>query len=101
MAPPLRGWVRLEPAGNGVEDFMYGVSLTVINSTRAVHFGGFQSGGYSDVLNDLTILTSIASTSSLPCQWERMQACNPHLAAPHAYHSAMLMGVRYLVVIGV
>ncbi|KAL3769119.1 hypothetical protein ACHAW5_008938 [Stephanodiscus triporus] len=101
-APPLRGWVRLEPTGDGVEDFVYGASLTAIDSTRAVRFGGFRSGGYSDECNDLTILTLVQSSSSQSssCRWERVRARNPHLAAPRAYHSATLLGGRYLVVIG-
>ena len=104
--PPSRGgalggrWMRLHPSGP--RDFVYGASLTVLNSTRAVRFGGFRSGGYSDECNDLMLLTVEEDYEfRCPvCRWESVVATNSHLATPRAYHTATLIDGRYLVVLG-
>jgi hypothetical protein len=92
-------WTRLQPPGP--RDFVYGASLTVLDSTRAGRFGGFRSGGYSDECNDLMLLTlEEGDLGNLACRWERVGARNSHLAAPRAYHTATLINGRYLVVLG-
>lgn len=104
--PPSRGgalggrWMRLHPSGP--RDFVYGASLTVLNSTRAVRFGGFRSGGYSDECNDLMLLTVEEDDEfRCPvCRWESVVGTNSHLATPRAYHTATLIDGRYLVVLG-
>ena len=100
---PSRGasgrWTRLHP--RGPLDFVYGASLTVLDSTRAIRFGGFRSGGYSDECNVLMLLTvEEGDSGNLACQWERIVATNSHLATPRAYHTATLINGRYLVVLG-
>lgn len=94
-------WTRLSPS-SGHRDFVYGASLTVLDSTRAIRFGGFRSGGYSDECNDLRLLTLETSDSGrLTCKWEDIQAQNPNdLPTSRAYHTATLISGRYLVVIG-
>ena len=95
-------WTRIPPSGP--RDFVYGASLTVLDSTRAIRFGGFRSGGYSDECNDLWLLTLNTNDSGrLTCQWEIIQAQNPNnnnLPTSRAYHTATLISDRYLVVIG-
>lgn len=91
-------WIRIPPIGP--RDFVYGASLTVLDSTRAIRFGGFRSGGYSDECNDLWLLTLKTNDSGgLTCLWEVIQAHN-NLPTSRAYHTAMLVSGRYLVVIG-
>lgn len=95
----LGQWTRLLPRGH--RDFIYGATLTVLDSTRAIRFGGFQSGGYSDECNILMLLTlEERDSGSLTCRWEIIQDQNSHLAAPRAYHTATLLAGRYLLVIG-
>jgi len=91
-------WSRITPSGP--RDFVYGASLTVLDSTRAIRFGGFRSGGYSDECSDLRLLTLNEKYPGgrLTCQWEDIQAQN--LTPSRAYHTATLISGRYLVVIG-
>eukprot|EP00980_Cylindrotheca_fusiformis_P028125 scaffold22582_cov194-Cylindrotheca_fusiformis.AAC.3 len=108
-------WSRYRPKpGNGT-DFVYGASLTPLGSsiengchvTRAVRFGGFQSGGYSRETNQVWLLsikdeppTTTGGSSNLTVAWEMVPTTNSHLATPRAYHTATLIGGRYLVIIG-
>lgn len=108
-------WSRLRPLADNGTNFVYGASLTPLGSTiengchvaRAVRFGGFQSGGYSNETNQVWLLTikDIPPTieggsSQTTASWEMVPTANPHLGAPRAYHTATLVASRYLVVIG-
>jgi len=109
------GWSRLMPERGCGTSFVYGASLTAlppINNTannpnvhiaKAVRFGGFAGGGYSQETNEVWVLTirdeehsdgMLSQTAS----WERITTKG--MARPRAYHTATLLHDRYLVVIG-
>jgi hypothetical protein len=125
-------WTRLRPVGQR-PTFVYGATWTAIPnpgrddddddddsgllSSRAVRFGGFSSGGYSNESNEVCVMTlnqqkenpnpnhdhdngPLAPSLSLSAHWERVSCQNSHRAAPRAYHSTTLLQNRYLVVLG-
>ena len=86
--------------------FVYGASLTTLDSNRAVRFGGFRSGGYSAETSQVVLLTLNGAAAS----WQVI-ACklrlggNPMnsdwlLRLSRAYHSATLLFDRYLLILG-
>ena len=98
-------WLNLTPSGP--RDFVYGASLTSLDSTRAVRFGGFQAGGYSSECNTVMLLTveknindRNPTVGGLRSGWRLIQAQNPQFARPRAYHSATLLNGRYLLIVG-
>lgn len=99
-------WLHLAP--EGPTDFVYGASLTPIDSTRAIRFGGFQSGGYSSECNIVKLLTLAklkdegnGGIETFKCQWQSINARNSSsFAQPRAYHTATLLNKRYLLVLG-
>jgi len=100
-------WLNLTPTGSP-HDFVYGASLTTLDSTRAIRFGGFRAGGYSSECNTIKLLTVEPSAAEdnnplvggLRCHWQVIEAQNPQFARPRAYHSATLLNQRYLLVLG-
>lgn len=105
----------LHPAHNA--SYVYGASLTPLvpssaggpnsdgKTARAVRFGGFRSGGYSDETMQVSILTlqderTESGDLRLTADWQIVEPQNAHLGTPRAYHSATLVGGRYLVLIG-
>jgi hypothetical protein len=104
-SPQGSRWLNLIPSGP--RDFVYGASLTSLDGTRAVRFGGFQAGGYSSECNTVMLLTVEKNTNDhspsvggLKGGWRLIQAQNPQFARPRAYHSATLLNGRYLLVVG-
>ena len=107
-------WQRLPPTLSGNVDqfvsFVYGSSLTAINSSTAVRFGGFRSGGYSDETDQIVVLTVVEGeregSQFTPgrceaAEWQVVTTTNPQFGAPsRAYHTATLVAGRYLVIIG-
>jgi hypothetical protein len=93
-------WSQIVPAGP--RTFLYGATLTPLDEHRAIRFGGFQSGGYSNETNQLSILTMKEGEDGKPpsAEWQVKLSQTPQLVAARAYHSATLVGGRYLVVIG-
>ena len=107
------GWTRLQPQHRTT--FAYGATLTAlppvdsgrnenVTIAKAVRFGGFESGGYSDETNDVWMLTirdeeyedgSLSQTAN----WEKVETTGV-APRPRAYHSATLIHERYLVIIG-
>jgi len=99
--------------------FAYGCSLTPINSTQMIRFGGFQAGGYSQACNEVLLLTvedafpgrpdlikmtRIHATmkldfKSVKSKWTKIitQGNQPTC---RAYHTATLLCNRYLVIVG-
>lgn len=129
--PPTRaherawGWDMLTPIDGAT--FVYGASLTAlppspaayapalsesgsgpsavkVHECRAVRFGGFRSGGYSNETNEVWVLT-IRDVEyddgglSTDATWRRIETTGDKVA-PRAYHSATLVHDRYLVIIG-
>jgi Galactose oxidase, central domain len=92
-------WIRLIPSGP--TDFVYGASLTALDDTRAIRFGGFRAAGYSSECNIVQLLTvEKCKNDLLRSRWQLIQAQNPQFAMPRAYHSATLINSRYLLVLG-
>jgi hypothetical protein len=93
-------WSRIVPTGPAT--FVYGATLTPLDEHRAIRFGGFQSGGYSGETNHVSILTMKEGQDGKPpsAEWQVQPTMNPQLVAARAYHSATLLGGRYLVVVG-
>ena len=105
-------WVGVTPTGP--RTFVYGSSLTPLDSHRAIRVGGFQSGGYSAETNQVTVLTitelpSTSETSAgsgaglrrrFSAHWQTIAAQNPHFCVARAYHTATLLQGRYLVIVG-
>lgn len=102
-------WVRVHPVGPTT--FTYGASLTRIGASKAVRFGGFQSGGYSGETSEVAVLElSFEPTTGLKAHWRVMQ-CIPQSGesdeenihrrmAARAYHTATLLQDRYLLIMG-
>lgn len=74
----------------------YGASLTALDDHRAIRFGGFLGGGYTNECHQLALLT--LSPDGESASWQVIQPLGQ--AAPRAYHTATLLRNRYLVVIG-
>lgn len=112
-------WERLQPVHRA--SYVYGASLTAleplssadgsnnndgISVSRAVRFGGFRSGGYSNETNEVSILVlkeeerTEGGVQRLTADWHVIQPQNSTVATPRAYHSATLVAGRYLVLIG-
>jgi len=75
-----------------------------VHIAKAVRFGGFAGGGYSQETNEVWVLTirdeehsdgMLSQTAS----WERIRTSGA-VVRPRAYHTATLLHDRYLVVIG-
>ncbi|CAJ1907152.1 unnamed protein product [Cylindrotheca closterium] len=112
-------WESLMP-GNSRPSFTYGASLNALDATtmkdgchvaRAIRFGGFQAGGYSNEVNQVWLMTARSekvddknSPNPLPrstsVSWDLIQTTNPQCGAPRAYHTATLIAGRYLVILG-
>lgn len=130
---PTWTWNSLTP--KGPTTLLYGSSLSALDETRAVRFGGFRSGGYTGETNQVSLLTvrtkngrhndGHTGTSTFPSRsnntdtmevddeeesdkpddvleatWETITTHNPQFGVARAYHSATLVGNRYLVVLG-
>ena len=109
------GWSRLMPERGCGTSFVYGASLTAlppidntanpnVHIAKAVRFGGFAGGGYSQETNEVWVLTirdeehsdgMLSQTAS----WERIRTSGDPVSG-RAYHTATLINDRYLVVIG-
>ena len=109
-------WNTVTPAGECRCSFVYGATLTPLpssssleNVARAIRFGGFKGGGYSDETNEVWVLTIRTEEHhdnddndgriSQSANWEKIET-NGTLPRPRAYHTATLIHDRYLVVIG-
>eukprot|EP00545_Synedropsis_sp_CCMP1620_P000556 CAMPEP_0119006280 /NCGR_PEP_ID=MMETSP1176-20130426/2208_1 /TAXON_ID=265551 /ORGANISM="Synedropsis recta cf, Strain CCMP1620" /LENGTH=525 /DNA_ID=CAMNT_0006958179 /DNA_START=157 /DNA_END=1734 /DNA_ORIENTATION=+ len=90
-------WHAFSPRGQRPQ-FVYGATLTALDDTRAVQFGGFRAGGYSAECVDVCLLT-IDTGDNNSCRWERVSTQGPP-PRPRAYTSATLIHNRYLVLIG-
>jgi hypothetical protein len=97
-------WKTVSPAGH--LSFVYGASLTSIDDHRAIRFGGFQAGGYSQETNQVALLTlkdqeKEDGTKELAAEWKVIPTQNPQFgASSRAYHTATLVGGRYVVIVG-
>jgi hypothetical protein len=113
-------WEWLRPVRRAT--YVYGASLTPLEPSsstdvsnnsdrasvsRAVRFGGFRSGGYSNETNEVSILTLTeeegrtgGGVQRLTADWQVIQPQNSTHVTPRAYHSATLVAHRYLVLIG-
>lgn len=112
--PPVDG-----NAGTAIVEpqWAYGATLTALDKTRAVRFGGFQAGGYSSETCQVAVLHLVDTSDTMgdaaltahweivPCQlpdggviadtnvaWSRMAA--------RAYHAATLLFDRYILMLG-
>jgi len=110
-------WQRVRPDEDGpMPVWAYGASLTAIDDSRAVRFGGFQAGGYSAETCQVAVLHLVeeatGGNSVLRARWEIVnckhpngnviQASDRHWSrlASRAYHAAVLLQNRYLFVVG-
>ena len=110
------GWSRLMPERGCGTSFVYGASLTAlppidntannpnVHIAKAVRFGGFAGGGYSQETNEVWVLTirdeeHSDGMLSQTVSWERITTKGDPVSA-RAYHTATLINDRYLVVIG-
>jgi hypothetical protein len=93
-------WYRIRPSGTQLR-MTYGASLTRLDETTAIQFGGFQAGGYSGETHQVALLTVNLSTRA--AYWAP-QETNLGSVVParlaRAYHTATLMQGRYLLVMG-
>jgi hypothetical protein len=99
--------------------FAYGASLTRLNATTAVRFGGFTSGGYAHETSLVAVLTIDANTNRgmgprFQATWrfvpQKFATTNEQelkelnrvgsLILGRAYHTATLLENRYLYVVG-
>jgi hypothetical protein len=96
--------------------WVYGATLTTLNDTQAILYGGFQAGGYSSETSQVALLHLEESSGRIDepkVWWEVVQLCR--LAdgssctdsnaswlniAGRAYHSATLLFSRYLFIVG-
>lgn len=94
-------WSRLHPSGP--RTFVYGSTLTTLDETRAIRFGGFLSGGYSAETNDVALLTveeQAGQPNRFSAQWRVIPTQNPQFGVGRAYHTATLLAGRYLLILG-
>ncbi|GKZ00578.1 hypothetical protein MPSEU_001010000 [Mayamaea pseudoterrestris] len=80
---------------------VYGATLTTLDATRALRFGGFLSGGYANETHHVAILTVDYDNGS--AQWTPQETSHYNVlpaSLARAYHSATLLLGRYLIVIG-
>lgn len=115
-------WMRLMPVHQ--PSFCYGASLTALDGYpkilqdengiairvwKAVRFGGFRAGGYSHETNQVTVLTITErvtvnddddAAEPWTVDWQIIPTKNSEVAAGRAYHTATLIGGRYLFVAG-
>jgi hypothetical protein len=98
--------------------WVYGATLTSLDRTRAIMFGGFQSGGYSNETAQVAILHLVESSDDdvAPKVWWDVMDCrlsdettkskcddtNQSFVsiAGRAYHTATLLFNRYLFIVG-
>lgn len=115
-APTTWSKSRIMPCTNSQTSFVYGASLTALEDdimeedgshvARAIRFGGFQAGGYSNEVNQVWLLTVRSILDELDnrwnttASWELVPTTNPQCGAPRAYHTATLVAGRYLVILG-
>lgn len=109
-------WSRLRPEGQETA-FVYGASLTPLDDPcdslkaskchvrRAVRFGGFQAGGYSQETNQVAVLSlkdelTEHGNTRLSASWEVVLTQRPQFARPRAYHTATLVAGRFLLILG-
>jgi hypothetical protein len=89
-----RQWEAL-PCRN-TPSFVYGATLTALNETTALRFGGFRSGGYVDECKEVWLMELIDGFVS----WKKVNPRGSDSIYARAYHSATLMHNRYLVILG-
>lgn len=104
----IDGWTSIKPKIQGNSPpCVYGATLTAISDSCAVRFGGFRGGGFTQECSSLYLLKHTRCSSSKKngieeqCEWidinDMVQGPIPE---PRAYHTATLVGHRYLVIIG-
>eukprot|EP00592_Proboscia_alata_P023771 CAMPEP_0194403434 /NCGR_PEP_ID=MMETSP0176-20130528/2035_1 /TAXON_ID=216777 /ORGANISM="Proboscia alata, Strain PI-D3" /LENGTH=483 /DNA_ID=CAMNT_0039201231 /DNA_START=42 /DNA_END=1490 /DNA_ORIENTATION=- len=98
------GWKAVKPLQNDCSpSYVYGATLTNINDNCAVRFGGFQAGGCTLECSSLYLLMHSKNEKNKIDQFQwidlNKRVCGPK-PEPRAYHSATLVGNRYLVIIG-
>ena len=95
-------------SSSSIDNNADGTTNNNVHIARALRFGGFKSGGYSDETNEVWVLTIRTEEQhdddddgriSQTANWERIET-NGTLPRPRAYHTATLIHDRYLVVIG-
>lgn len=65
-------WTQLSPQGQR-PSFVYGATLTALDDRRAVRFGGFQGGGYTNESNKVALLTlDTMEDGALAASWGRI-----------------------------
>jgi hypothetical protein len=99
-------WERVVPQVTSqlaMPSFCYGASLTALDDHRAVRFGGFQSGGYSNETGQVAVLTLARQEGTTTTASWHVQPCrvpSPRFTWARAYHTATLLHGRYLMVTG-
>jgi hypothetical protein len=100
---------------NGTQEpeWVYGATLTALDTHRAVRFGGFQSKGYLDQTSQVALLHFdaehwIVRWEVVMCQQEQYGTVVSEgeenmmwaIMRARAYHSAVLVAKRYLFIVG-
>jgi hypothetical protein len=90
--------------------FVYGASLTPLpglteeNGTsvfRAVRYGGFRAGGYSNETNEVALLTIFEKQGQPPfAKWTVIETNDNQSSLGRAYHTATLLMNRYILFVG-
>jgi len=121
------GWTRLTPRYSSEPIFVYGASLTSLPAAlstamerdrfmkdrpgllkktvaKAIRFGGFKGGRYTNPTNELWVLTIVDydyedGTWDQFAAWDKIET-NGFSPRARAFHSATLIHERWLVVIG-
>jgi hypothetical protein len=115
-------WQRVMPTlpSIGFVRFAYGASLTTLDESRAIRFGGFRSGGYFNESDQVALLTvteenvqqpldgtttptattNATSGKQLQAEYRVMNITNPLFGIGRAYHTSTLLNGRYLLVLG-
>jgi len=88
-------WTSLGLRAGIQSSFVYGASLTSLDETRAIRFGGFRAGGYTGETNQVCVL----HVRDIVAEWENIITSGEPPVA-RAYHTATLIQGRYLVIIG-
>jgi hypothetical protein len=97
--PGRKRWTPITPQGQR-PTYVYGASLTALHDTRAVRFGGFRAGGYSNECNHVFVLTIQDDKDGImSCSWQMIATRGPQPVG-RAYHSATLLLNRYLFIVG-
>ena len=94
-------WITIQPSMAGPLESVYGASLTTLDATRVIRFGGFRSGGYSNETHHVAVLTmdyeNRSANWTLPAP--SFGAVLP-ASLSRAYHTATLLLGRYLIILG-